>query len=44
MIEIKVEIPRKLSSRESELLREIAADKGEDVREGKKGLFSRLKK
>ncbi|MCA9679348.1 MAG: molecular chaperone DnaJ [Kofleriaceae bacterium] len=44
VIEIKVEIPRKLSSRESELLREIAADKGEDVREGKKGLFSRLKK
>ncbi len=44
VIEIKVEIPKKLGPREAELLREIAAELEEDVREPKRGLFSRLKK
>ena len=43
MIEFKVEIPTKVSGREAELLREIATEMGEDVRE-KRGLFGRLKK
>ncbi len=40
----KVEIPTKLSSRQSELLRELAAEMDEDVKAEKKGLFGRLKK
>jgi molecular chaperone DnaJ len=40
----KVEIPTKLTSRQSELLRELATELGEDVKAGKRGLFSRLKK
>jgi molecular chaperone DnaJ len=44
VIEFKVEIPTKLGGREAELLREIAAEMGEDVKEARKGLFGRLKK
>lgn len=40
----KVEIPAKLTSRQSELLRELATELGEDVKGKKGGLFSRLKK
>ena len=41
----KVEIPTKLTSKQSELLRELAGELGEDVKHGKRGgLFSRLKK
>ncbi|HUS63568.1 MAG TPA: molecular chaperone DnaJ [Kofleriaceae bacterium] len=42
----KVEIPKKLSSRERELLREIAEERGEAAGDGKRGggLFSRLKR
>lgn len=41
---IKVEIPKKLSARQAELLRELAADLGEEVPEVKRGLFGRIKK
>ncbi len=44
IIELKVEIPRKLGAREAELLREIAAEHGEAVGKERRGLFSRLKK
>jgi molecular chaperone DnaJ len=44
IIEFRVEIPKKLTAREGELLREIAGELGEDVKEAKRGLFSRLKK
>ncbi len=44
IIELKVEIPRKLSAREAELLREIATEQGEAVGKERRGLFSRLKK
>jgi molecular chaperone DnaJ len=44
VVELRVEIPTKLSPREAELLREIAAEAGEDVKEAKRGLFGRLKK
>ena len=40
----KVEIPAKLSPRAEELMRELATELGEDVKEAKRGLFSRLKK
>ena len=40
----KVEIPNKLSARQSELLRELATEMDEDVKAEKKGLFGRLKK
>jgi molecular chaperone DnaJ len=40
----KVEIPSKLSARQSELLRELATEMSEDVKAEKKGLFGRLKK
>lgn len=40
----KVEIPTKLTARQSELLREIATEMGEDVKAEKRGLFGRLKK
>ncbi len=39
-----VEIPKKLGSRERELLQQIADEHGEEVPEKKAGLFSRLKK
>ena len=44
VIEFKVEIPKKLHPREAELLRNIAAELEEDVKEPRRGLFSRLKK
>lgn len=44
VVELKVEIPTKLSPREAELLREIAAEKEEEVKEPKRGLFGRIKK
>lgn len=40
----KVEIPTKLTTRQSELLRELATEMSEDVKAEKKGIFSRLKK
>ncbi len=40
----KVEIPTKLTARQSELLRELATEMGEDVKAEKRGLFGRLKK
>ena len=40
----KVEVPTKLSARQNELLRELAAEMGEDVAEPKRGLFGRVKK
>jgi molecular chaperone DnaJ len=45
VILFKVEIPKKLSSRQEELLRELATELGEDgVKPEKRGLFSRGKK
>lgn len=44
VIRFKVEIPTKLGKRERELLQELAQEVGEEVRENKGGLFSRLKK
>lgn len=40
----KVEIPKKLTSRQAELLRELSAELGEDPKAGKRGLFGRIKK
>jgi molecular chaperone DnaJ len=40
----KIEIPSKLTARQSELLRELAGELGEDVKAEKRGLFGRLKK
>jgi molecular chaperone DnaJ len=42
VVQFKVEIPKKLSSRADELLRELATELGEDVKE-KRGLFGRKK-
>lgn len=42
VIQWKVEIPKKLSAKQQDLLRELAADLGEDVKE-KRGLFGRKK-
>jgi DnaJ-class molecular chaperone len=39
----KVEIPNKLTARQQELLRELAFELGEDVKEAKKGVFGRKK-
>jgi|SRR5688572_30205574 molecular chaperone DnaJ len=41
---VKVEIPKKLSAKQADLLRELAADLGEEVPEVKRGLFGRIKK
>jgi molecular chaperone DnaJ len=41
--QLKIEIPTKLTARQSELMRELASELGEDVRE-KRSLFGRLKK
>jgi molecular chaperone DnaJ len=41
--QLKVEIPEKLSGRAADLMRELAEELGEDVKE-KRGLFGRLKK
>ena len=44
VIQFKVEIPKKLSTRQEELLRELATELGEDgVKSEKRGLFSRKK-
>ena len=44
VIQFRVEIPKKLSSREKELLRELASEGDVEVSEQKRGLFSRLKR
>ncbi|MBA3464002.1 MAG: molecular chaperone DnaJ, partial [Deltaproteobacteria bacterium] len=43
VIQFKVEIPKKLTSKQEALLRELASELGEDVEEKKKGLFGRKK-
>jgi molecular chaperone DnaJ len=43
VVQFKVEIPNKLTARQQELLRELAVELGEDVKEAKKGIFSRKK-
>ncbi len=43
VVQLKVVIPRKMSGREEELLREIAKETGEDVKPHKRGFFERLK-
>ncbi|NVB84769.1 MAG: molecular chaperone DnaJ [Kofleriaceae bacterium] len=43
VIQFKVEIPKKLSARQEELLRELATDMEENVKAEKRGLFSRKK-
>jgi molecular chaperone DnaJ len=43
VIQFKVEIPKKLSSRQEELLRELASELGEDGVKEKRGLFGRKK-
>jgi molecular chaperone DnaJ len=43
VVRFNVEVPKKLTSRQEELLRELAAEMGEDVKE-KRGLFGRSKK
>ena len=42
MIQFKVEIPKKLSGKQEELLRELATELGEDVK-AKRGLFGKKK-
>jgi len=44
VVRFRVEIPTRLSARQSELLRELAAEMEEDVKPEKRGLFGRLKK
>jgi molecular chaperone DnaJ len=43
VIQFKVEIPKKLSARQEELLRELASELGEDGVREKRGLFGRKK-
>ncbi|HEY0251793.1 MAG TPA: molecular chaperone DnaJ [Kofleriaceae bacterium] len=43
VIQWKVEIPKKLSQKQEELLRQLATDLGEDVKAEKRGLFGRKK-
>jgi len=43
VIQWKVEIPKKLSQKQQDLLRELATDLGEDVKAEKRGLFGRKK-
>jgi molecular chaperone DnaJ len=43
VLQFKVEIPRKLTPRQEELMRELAGEFGETVRPEKRGLFSRKK-
>ncbi|HEY0195056.1 MAG TPA: DnaJ C-terminal domain-containing protein, partial [Kofleriaceae bacterium] len=43
ILQFKVEIPKKLSGRQEELLRELATELGENVKPEKRGLFSRKK-
>ena len=44
IVQFSVEIPKKLGAREAELLREIAAERNEDVKGPKRSLFGRAKK
>ncbi len=44
VIQFKVEIPKKLTAKQEELLRSLATELGEDVAAQKKGLFGRSKK
>ena len=44
VVQYSVEIPKKLSSREKELLRELADEGGLELNKQKRGLFSRLKR
>jgi molecular chaperone DnaJ len=43
VLQFKVEIPKKLTPRQEELMRELATELGETVRSEKRGLFSRKK-
>lgn len=43
VLQFKVEIPKKLTARQEELMRELAAELGETVKAEKRGLFSRKK-
>ncbi|MFH1018347.1 MAG: molecular chaperone DnaJ [Pseudomonadota bacterium] len=43
-VEIKVEIPKRLTHHQEELLRAFAAESGEGVHDQRKGLFGRVKK
>ena len=43
VIQWRIEIPKKLTQRQEELLRELATDLGEGVKAEKRGLFSRKK-
>lgn len=43
VLQFKVEIPRKLTSKQEELMRELAAELGEAVGKEKRGLFGRRK-
>jgi len=43
VLQFKVEIPRKLTARQEELMRELAGELGESVKAEKRGLFSRKK-
>ena len=43
VLQFKVEIPKKLTPRQEELLRELAGELGETVKAEKRGLFSRKK-
>ena len=43
VVQFKVEIPKKISSKAEELLRELATEMGENVKAEKRGLFGRKK-
>jgi molecular chaperone DnaJ len=43
VLQFKVEIPKKLTARQEELMRELATEMGETVKAEKRGLFSRKK-
>ncbi|HET7505608.1 MAG TPA: molecular chaperone DnaJ [Kofleriaceae bacterium] len=43
VLQFKVEIPKKLTARQEELMRELATELGETVKPEKRGLFSRKK-
>lgn len=43
VIQFKIEIPKRLTARQDELMRELAAELGENVKEKRGGLFSRKK-
>jgi molecular chaperone DnaJ len=43
VIQFKVEIPKKLTARQEELMRELATELGEGVKAERRGLFGRKK-